>query len=164
MPIQYLEAQPPDYHAIAEIYNEHIALHQSTMDEHHYMAGDIKTWIRRFNTREKLYVIHLDHTIIGWGIIKRYSDRLGYRYAAETAIYLREKHTGQGHGSRFKKFVIEQAKNLQYHHLVAKIFASNRRSIDYNLSLGYTIVGIQKEIGFKNGQWQDICIMQLLLN
>jgi len=163
MNLTFKEAVSEDYSVIAEIYNEHIKRQISTMDEHHYITEDIASWVNNFNSRERLYVVTLAEKIVGWGIIKKYSDRKGYRYAAETAVYLTESVTGRGIGSEFKKFIIAESKKLKYHHLVAKIFNSNQRSIQYNLSLGYDIVGIQKEIGFKDGAWQDVCIMQLVL-
>lgn len=55
-----------------------------------------------------------------------------------------------------------RCRELNYHHLVAKIFAVNETSIKYNERLGYTIVGQQKEIGWKDGQWTDVVIMQYL--
>jgi len=62
-----------------------------------------------------------------------------------------------------KKWIIEKCKELGYHHLVAKIFASNKASIEYNRKLGYEIVGTQNKIGFVDGEWQDVTIMQLLI-
>ncbi|MCB0644269.1 MAG: GNAT family N-acetyltransferase, partial [Phaeodactylibacter sp.] len=70
----------------------------------------------------------------------------------------------KGYGTRMKLFLIERCRELEYHHLVAKIFATNTASIEYNRKLGYEIVGQQREIGFKNGMWMDIVIMSLLLD
>ncbi len=160
---QFHLASPDDYQDIAEIYNEHIDKHNATMEEQHYSAQDINDWIIGLEDRERLYIVRIDGRVLGWGIIKRYSDRAGYRYSAETAVFLREDATGKGIGTRFKRYIIDQCRSLKYHHLVAKIFNSNRRSIAYNLALGYEIVGIQKEVGFKQGVWEDVCIMQLIL-
>ena len=102
--------------------------------------------------------------MLGWGIIKKYSDRHGYRFACETSVYLRHKHVRKGYGSSIKNALIERCKQYRYHHLVAKIFADNTASIEYNKKFGYEIVGRQKEIGFKNGRWQDVVIMQLVLS
>ena len=157
---QYAIATSDDYARIAQIYNEHIESNLTTMVERYYTAADIKNWVDQFNDREQLYVVSIDGQLIGWGIIKRYSDRAGYRYAAETSVFLAEQATGKGIGTRFKQYIINQCRAMNYHHLVAKIFNSNRRSIAYNLALGYEIVGVQKEVGFKNGQWEDICIMR----
>ena len=62
-----------------------------------------------------------------------------------------------------KKWIIAKCKELGYHHLVAKIFATNKASIAYNQKLGYEIVGTQREIGYVDGRWQDVTIMQLLI-
>ncbi|MEL6864540.1 MAG: N-acetyltransferase family protein [Bacteroidota bacterium] len=161
--IQIVPCQPKDYDRIAAIYNEYIRLGTATMEESHYDAQRIKSWVDQFNDRERLYVLKKADVTIGWGIIKKYSTREGYRYACETAIYLTESEMRKGHGSRLKQFLIEECRVLGYRHLVAKIFATNTASIQYNLKLGYTIVGRQKNIGFKNGAWMDIVIMQYLI-
>lgn len=149
--------------AIADIYNEYIKLGNATMEEKLYSADDISNWLQNFNEREKLYVLLRGEKVIGWGIIKKYSDREGYRFACETAVYLTSSEMRKGYGSLMKHFLIDKCKILNYHHLVAKIFAINKASIEYNLKLGYTIVGTQKEIGFRNGEWQDVVIMQYII-
>jgi len=156
-------ATPKDYSIIAAIYNEYIELGNATMEEELKSEEDIEGWVKKFNDRERLYAVKKDELVIGWGIIKRYSDRKGYRFACETAIYLTANERGKGYGTKLKKYLIEQCKALDYRHLVAKIFAINETSINYNLKLGYTIVGTQKEIGFRNNKWQDVVILQLIL-
>lgn len=148
---------------IADIYNEHITAGGSTMDEVLKNGSDITNWINAFNGRELILVLEDSESIFGWGIIKRYSDRKGYDVACETAVYLRSNKTGQSFGGMMKKALIEKCRELNYHHLVAKIFSENYASIRYNQKLGYDIVGVQKEIGFKRGKWLDVTIMQLLL-
>ena len=156
-------AKPSDFATIASIYNEYIRLGNSTMEEKIHEAADIQKWVEKFNSREKLYILRSQGIVIGWGIIKRYSDRSGYRFACETAIYLTQSELRKGYGSLMKNHLIEQCRAMEYRHLVAKIFATNTASIEYNLRLGYDIVGRQKEIGFKNGQWMDVVIMQYLI-
>lgn len=160
---EILEATSSDYQRIAEIYNEFIALGTATMDETLKSADDIASWTQKFHDREKLYVIKENFSIIGWGIIKRYSDREGYRFTCETAVYLTASKLGKGYGTMMKKHLISVCKKLKYKHLVAKIFADNTGSIAYNEKLGYTIVGTQNQIGFKKNKWQNIVIMQYII-
>lgn len=156
-------AQSIDFQTIAAIYNEYISLGTATMQETLHDAEMIKSWVDNFNEREKLYVLKKDKIVIGWGIIKRYSDREGYRFACETSVYLTQNELRKGYGTLMKKFIISECKALNYKHLVAKIFASNTASIAYNLNLGYTMVGIQKAIGFRFGEMVDMAIMQYLV-
>ena len=156
--------EPIHYPSVVDIYNEHILLGVSNMVESTVDVSEIEKWIANFNNRERLYVCIDDkQNVIGWGIIKKYSDREGYRFACETAIYLKSSETGKGYGSKMKRFMIEECKRLDYHHMVAKIFSTNIASIVYNQKIGYEIVGTQKEIGYRDGKWLDMVIMQYII-
>lgn len=152
-----------DCPAIADIYNEHIRKGGSTMDREIKTANDIVGWLENFNERELIECLEVDGEIIGWGIIKRYSDRLGYSKTCETAIYLRSDKLRMGYGTKMKLSIINKCREMGYHHLVAKIFASNKASIEYNRKLGYEVVGTQREVGNFDGKWLDVTIMQLIL-
>lgn len=165
MPDVYIrEYRLSDCQVIADIYNESIRAADCTMDRECMIAEHFVNMVNNFNDRETIFVLEKGDSIIGWGIIKRYSDRAGYRVACETAVYIMREHCGKGYGTMIKKALIERCKKYQYHHLVAKIWAQNKASIKYNKKLGYEIVGKQKQIGFVNGKWIDIVIMQLVLN
>lgn len=160
--LKIVVATPADYLAIANIYNEYIINGGATMDEVIKTDKDIAGWVEKFNDRERLFVLKKHSQIIGWGIIKKYSDRSGYKTTCETAIYLTASEKGNGYGTFLKKYVMQVCKDLGYRHLVAKILGGNEASIVYNQKLGYTIVGTQKDVGFRDGQWYDVVIMQYL--
>ena len=154
-----------DAASIAAIYNQSIAAGDSTMEEAEKTTEGTLELLRSLGPRETVLVYERpDGTVVGWGIIKRYSDREGYRFACETSVYLDRVETGKGLGTRMKLALIERCREWGYHHLVAKIFADNEASIQYNLRLGYERVGVQREIGWKNGAWQDVAILQLVLD
>jgi len=153
-----------DAAVVQEIYNEHIQSGMSTMDREPKSINHIKDWFRNFNQRELIVLLKEAEYVIGWGVIKRYSDRLGYSRACETAVYLRSTEMRKGYGTMLKKWIIDKCRELQYHHLVAKIFSVNKASIEYNRKLGYELVGTQREIGFVDGKWQDVTILQLVLD
>lgn len=161
--IQFLPATSEDFPAIAGIYNMYVQDGKQTMEEQIHSADDIAGWVKKFHEREGLFVLRKKESIMGWGIVKRYSDRAGYRFTCETAVYIHPDYLGKGYGSYLKRQLISICKEWNYHHLVAKIFAVNTASIIYNEKLGYEIVGRQKEIGFKDGKWTDVVIMQLIL-
>lgn len=153
-----------DATVIAEIYSESIAIGDSTMHDEPKTAEAIRSQMEGFSDREGFMVLERDGFIVGWGVIKLYSHRTGYRFCCETSVFLRRSETRNGYGSYLKKAVIERCREYGYHHLLARIFADNEGSIEYNRSLGYELVGIQREIGFKDGRWQDVAIMQLVLD
>ncbi|MEO0538062.1 MAG: N-acetyltransferase family protein [Cyanobacteria bacterium P01_A01_bin.123] len=157
-------ANPQDYPAIASIYNEAIAHGGITMDGQPYTVEDIQAIAQKMNHREGLWVGEVSGQAIGWGIIKRYSDRIGYQVCCETSIYLTFAETGKGYGSALQKALMKQVADYGYHHIVAKILAANWGSVQFHQRLGFEIVGTQKDIGFINGAWHDVVIMQCLLS
>ncbi len=154
-------AVPGDCASIASIYNNYIG--KATMDTQHRTAEYFLSAIEKMDPRERIMVLEVNDIIIGWGAIKKYSYKEGYRFACETSVFMSPHHRGRGYGSQFKSFIIEECKKLDYRHLVARIFRSNKVSIDYNLKLGYTIVGVQQKIGKVNGRWEDIVVMQYVV-
>jgi phosphinothricin acetyltransferase len=47
--------------------------------------------------------------------------------------------------------------------VVTRIWADNLSSLALHQKLGFKLVGVQKEVGFKQGRWIDVAIMQMLL-
>ncbi len=156
-------AQPEDYGEIASIYNEAITHGGITMDGNVYGAQDIEAIVQKMNHREALLVADLATKVIGWGVIKRYSDRIGYQLCCETSTYLTFSETGKGYGNVLQEALMAEVKAYGYHHIVAKILAANQGSIRFHQRFGFEIVGIQKEIGFMNNTWHDVVIMQCIL-
>jgi len=155
------EADQESTDSIADIYNQYVG--KTTMDLEDKSADYFIDFILHKGKTENLYIAEIEHKVVGYGIIKAYSDRKGYQFTAETSTYLDIAHTGKGIGSILQKYLIEQAKGLGLKHLVAKIWASNSGSIQFHELHGYTIVGTQKQIGFVNGEWKDVTIMERLL-
>jgi phosphinothricin acetyltransferase len=154
---------PGDYGAIAAIYNEAIATGSITFDTRLFAAEDIQAWVDQFCDREGLLVAEHHKRILGWGLIKQYSDRPGYRVCCETSIYLTLIARGKGYGRLLQTALLEKVTALGYHHVMVKITATNDRSIAFHQKFGFEIVGVQREIGHVAGRWQDVAIMQLIL-
>jgi L-amino acid N-acyltransferase YncA len=156
-------ADSADWTRMAHIYNEAIHSGQSTMDLIPVDASYFRKLADGFTPRECLLIAQLAGHVAGWGIVKQYSDRPGYALACETSVYVAEDHQSQGIGGALQSAVIQRAWCFGYRHLVAKILAVNEHSICFHHHFNYEISGIQKNIGFLNGMWHDIIIMQCLL-
>lgn len=157
------QAGPDDAGAIAEIYTESIQARDSTMDTEPWSRDAARDLLRRLTGRETVVVLETDGQVVGWGIIKKYSNRPGYRVACETSLYVRRDRSGRGHGTAIQHELHRHARRLGYHHIVAKIWADNERSIGMHRKLGFTMVGIQQEIGLVDGMRRDIALMQRIL-
>ena len=149
------ETHVPD---ITRIYNQYLG--SATM----YLTPRKESYfihlLENLDEREGLKILKADDLLLGWSLIQKYSPKEGYRYACETSTYIDQPYLGKGHGSYLKKHIIKECSNLGYKYIVARILSDNKVSIQYNLKLGYKIVGIQKNIGMVNDQWVDVTIME----
>lgn len=152
-----------DWDRLAHIYNEAIRSGRSTMDLIPVDANYFRKLADGFTPRECLLVTEHGSQITAWGIVKQYSDRPGYALACETSVYVTEDFHGHGVGTALQSAVIQKAWGYGYRHLVAKILAVNEASVRFHHHFDYQIAGIQKKIGFLNGIWHDIVIMQRIL-
>ncbi len=157
------KAEKKDSQSIAKIYNEYVKQGTSTMESEQTIE-EINQWIKKYTTREGVYVFESDNNYIkGWGILKKYSDRFGYRFACETSIYIDQNFKRQKIGHQLNRFLIQKAKEFDYKHMTAKIFATNTSSINFLSKYGYTIVGKQNKIGLLNNKWIDMIIMEKII-
>ena len=161
--IEVREAHPEDTDAIAAIYTESILARDSTMVMDPVSGAEMLERLTRLDPRESLLVAHQGESIIGWGIVKFYSERPGYRLACETSVFLRRDHVGQGIGSLVQKHLMACARDAEFHHVLVRIWAQNESSIAMHRKFGFTVVGTQQEIGEMDGRWIDVTIMQCLL-
>jgi len=153
-------AAAPDCEAIADAYNDAIRGGRSTMDTELFSAEYYQQRLEGMNDREALIVAEVEGRIVGWGVVKLYSDRPGYRHACETSVYVRDVEQGRGYGSKLYGAVIDKARASGYRHLVAKILAVNQESIEFHVRFGFEVVGRQRGIGLLNGVPHDVVIMQ----
>jgi L-amino acid N-acyltransferase YncA len=100
---------------------------------------------------------------VGWGALTAWSNRAAYDATAESSFYVAESFRGVGIGRALKKRLIEEARRLEFHTLLARTTEESSASIHLNESFGFEYIGTMKEVGFKFGQRLDVHMMQLML-
>jgi phosphinothricin acetyltransferase len=154
-----------DAPVIAELYNAYVGNGYITFDMDGKPLAHFEAKLAAADPLEAWLVAQdPDGVVQGYGCLFQYSDRCGYKTTGETSVYLAPGQQRRGIGSALKRALIVAARERGYHHLVAKLVADNEASLQYNLKLGYEIVGTQRETGFVNGRWHDVIIMQLILD
>ena len=153
-------AAPTDAAEIARIYNHHVDIGGSTFDAEHWSDDRVSRLIAAPDPDAWFVAGQSGEPIWGWASVRRFSDRYGYRYTCETAIYLHPEAIGRGMGARLQQRVEDHCIASKIHHAVARIIANNQRSLAFHEQFGYELVGVQREIGRLNEQWVDVAILQ----
>jgi|SRR5579859_5505278 len=152
-----------DVAAITEIYNEAIATTSATFDTEPKTTAERLAWFESHDERHPIVVALLDGQVVGWAAITKWSDRQAYADTAETSFYVKLEHRGRGIGRQLKGAVIEEARKLSFHSLIARVAEGSRESIHLNESFGFVHVGVLREVGRKFGRLLDVHIMQKML-
>ena len=162
-PIAIRAAAASDHGAVAAIYSHYIERGDVTFDGGPFTAADAARLQGRLGPREHLLVAEVEGAVVGWGVVKLYSERIGYARSCESSIYLDPGHRGRGYGRQLQQRLMELIAREGFHHVVAKIVATNSGSITFHQRFGFEVVGCQKQIGFVKGRWHDVVIMQRLM-
>ena len=159
-------ATTDDAGEIARIYNHYVAAGGATFATVPITSSDVETMIRDGEATDGWYVAEVDgqQRLLGWASARSFSDRYGYRLSCETAIYMMPESTGTGVADRLQHCIHQHCIENRLHHAMAKIIATNERSLKFHYRHGYTLVGIQQEIGHMNDQWLDVAILQRLFS
>lgn len=153
-----------DLEAMTEIYNEAILTTTATFDIKPMTRDERLPWFESHDTRHPILVAEVDHQIVGWACLSQWRPRRAYADTAETSFYVKASHRGQGIGRQLKQAIIEEARRLGFHTLIAGVAEGNEVSLHLNQSFGFEIVGTFKEVGKKFGKVLDVTYLQLMLN
>jgi phosphinothricin acetyltransferase len=158
------KAELADAAAIAEIYNEAILTTTATFDIELKSVDERTQWLLSHDERHPVLVTVVDGKVVGWASLTRWSERRAYDDTAETSFYVHSMYRGRGIGRRLKEAIIEEARRLRYHTLIACVAEGSHQSIHLNESAGFVHVGTLKEVGRKSGKLLDVHIMQKMLD
>jgi L-amino acid N-acyltransferase YncA len=156
-------AELGDAPAIAEIYNEAILTTTATFDTEPKSVEERTQWLQSHDERHPVLVAAVDGRVVGWASLTRWSERRAYDETAETSFYVHSTHRGRGVGRKLKEAIIEEARRLKYHTLIARVAEGSGESIHLNESAGFVLVGTLKEVGRKFDRRLDVHIMQKIL-
>lgn len=118
--------------------------------------------------REKLlannypyFVAESDGMVVGYAYAGKYHERDAFFSTVEDSIYIHSDYRGKGIGKLLLSRLLEETTLLGFRQMVAVIgHSGNLGSIRLHESLGFTLVGTLKSVGWKLDQWLDTVIMQ----
>jgi L-amino acid N-acyltransferase len=162
--IQIRTAQDQDLPAILEIYNDAIMNTTAVYDYEPHTLEMRKQWFRIKEAQGyPVFVAEDNGRVVGFSSIGPWRAWAAYKYSVENSIYVAVDQRGKGIGKKLLEPLIEAAKQLDLHAIIAGIDATNEVSINLHKRFGFIETGTFKQVGFKFGRWLDLTFMQLLL-
>jgi L-amino acid N-acyltransferase YncA len=158
--VKLRSARREDLDSITEIYNEAIIKTVATFDIEPKTYEDQKKWFDDHGLKNPILVAELNGVIVGWASLSKWSDRCAYSDTAEISLYVREEFQGKGIGRHLIETIVKEGEKTGLHTIIARITEGNESSLHLHRSVGFTHIGIMKEVGEKFGKRCDVHLMQ----
>ena len=153
-----------DLPQILDIYNDII---KNTTAVYYYEPHTLEMRKAWFDERKKLgfpiFVAIEDEVVLGMSTIGTFRLPTAYKYTVENTVHVAAHARGKGIGKLLLAPLIEAAKELGMHTIIAGIDTSNEVSLHLHKSFGFKEVAHFKEVGFKFDRWLDLKFLQLIL-
>jgi L-amino acid N-acyltransferase YncA len=156
-------ARPDDADATREIYNREVTGSTVTFDLVPRSLEDQLSWLDDRSGAMAVVVAEIDGRIAGFASLSPYRSRPAYASTVEDSVYVDEAFRGRGVGRALIREVIDIADARGFHTIMARVVGGHVTSISLHESLGFEVVGTEREVGRKFGKWLDVVLLQRML-
>ena len=162
--INIRHADENDLPAMLDIYNEIILNTTAVWHSEPHTLEMRREWFELKNKQGfPVFVAEEAGELVGFSTIGPFRPWHGYRFTVENSIYVAAVHRGKGIAKLLMPPLIEAAKELHLHAIVAGIEATNETSIALHKKFGFEEVAHFKQVGFKFDQWMDLKFLELIV-
>jgi phosphinothricin acetyltransferase len=158
------EAMEDDLPQLLTIYND-IILHTTAVYDYEPHSLEMRRqWLETKRQQGfPVFVAEEGEKIAGFSSIGPFRAWAAYKFSVENSVYVAADARGKGIGKLLIPPLIEAAKKLKMHTIIASIDATNEASLQLHKRFGFEEVAHFKQVGWKFGQWLDLKFLQLIV-
>lgn len=155
-----------DLPAITDIYNDAVANTTAIWNETLVDQANRLNWLSDHQIAGLPVLVAVDDedNVLGYATFGPWRAWEGYRHTVEHSVYVHKNGRRKGVGRALMLALLEQARILGKHVMIAEIESQNEGSIRLHEALGFEITGHCKQVGCKFGRWLDLTFMQINLD
>lgn len=147
----------------AEIYAPYVTDTWVSFERDPPDATEMARRIENYGASHGWLVAEVEGDIAGYAYGSPHRTREAYATSADVAVYLDATFARSGVGRRLYQALFPILKDRDVHAIFAGIALPNDASIGLHQAMGFTPVGIYREVGWKMGGWRDVGWWQRLL-
>ncbi len=149
---------------LLEIYNDIIL---NTTAVYQYEPHTLQMRKEWFETKQQqgfpVFVAENNDRIVGFSTLGTFRNWQAYKYSVENSVYVATEQRGKGIGKLLLPPIINAAKQMEMHTIIAGIDATNEISLRLHKNFGFEEVAHFKQVGYKFNRWLDLKFLQLIL-
>jgi phosphinothricin acetyltransferase len=150
--------------ACAAIYAPHVEGGAVSFEERAPEAAEMAARIERYGTSHAWLVAERKGEVVGYAYATAFNERPAYRWSASVSVYVDANAHGRGVGRALYEALFDCLRERGFRMACAGITLPNAASVSLHESLGFEQVGVNREIGWKDGAWRDVGWYQLELS
>jgi L-amino acid N-acyltransferase len=153
-----------DIRPMLDIYNE-IILNTTAVFQYDLHTLEMRReWLaQKQKDNFPVFIAEENNKIVGFSTFGQFRNWQAYKYSVESSVYVKADQRGKGIGKLLLQPLIDAAKQMQLHTIIAGIVADNEASIALHKQFGFVEVAHFKEVGFKFNKWLDLKFLQLMI-
>ena len=152
-----------DIQPMLDIYNEVIKNSTAVFQYDPHTLDMRKEWFAKKREENHPVFIAEENEVVGFSTFGQFRNWQAYKYSVENSVYVKADQRGKGIGKLLLKPLIDAAKELELHTIIAGIVADNEASMALHKQFGFVEVAHFKEVGYKFNRWLDLKFLQLIL-
>lgn len=157
-------ARDSDIAAITAITNDVIATSTAIYRDAATDEGERRAWMKaRRDAGYPVLVAVEGEDVLGFSSFGDFRVWPGYRHTVEHSVHVRADARGRGLGGQLVGALIEPARAMNKHVMIAGIDAQNDASLKLHTRLGFKKVAHFEQVGRKFDRWLDLVFMQRML-
>lgn len=161
--IEYRLATAEDAPAIAAIYAPYVRDTIISFETEAPGVAEIATRIERIGRQYPWLAASADGRVVGYAYACENRSRLAYRWSVDTAVYLDPSAQRNGIGSGLYRRLFALLRAQGYVNAFAGISLPNAASVALHEAMGFALIGVYRNVGYKLGAWRDVGWWQLAL-
>ncbi len=162
-PLAIRPARVDDCSAINDIYNHYVLCDTCTYQTEPDSLEEREAWLLGHGGPHPVLVAEQRGQVVGWGALSPFHPRAAYQASVEDSLYVRRDRLRAGLGRALLTALLEQARALGHHTVIALISAEKSGSVALHAELGFERAGYLRQAGYKFETWLDVVFMQLML-
>jgi len=122
------------------------------------VVPNVEEMLSRMEARPRMpwLIAEVDGEPAGYAYASKHAARAVYRWSADVSVYLKAGQRGRGLGRRLYDALIPEVRALGYVTLFAGITHPNPASVGLHSALGFQLLGVHPNTGYKFGRWHDV--------
>lgn len=153
-----------DAAAIAQIYAHYVRNTASNFEFEPPNTAEIARRMRAVHEVGLPYLVAEQAChVIGFAYAAQFRPRPAYRFAVENSVYIDKDRVGRGVGHMLLVALMDGCRAAGATQMIAGMGGENPTSVAFHAAHGFELVGVCRNVGFKQDQWLDLTLMQRAL-